>query len=178
LKSLIEKAKRGDAESFEKIYKLVYSPLYRYIYSRTHTKEVTEDILQQVFLRFFEALPRFTLSEDIGLMPYLFTISKRLIINEGVRKKTIRLEDEEFELIPDEDTDTFSQADIRLLAEKINEYLPELSDDEEDVIRLFFYAELSHKEVAEVLAKDEAHVRKLKERALRKLRTLTKHLHA
>lgn len=178
LRGLIETAKRGDAESFEKLYKLVYSPLYRYIYSRTHTKEVTEDLLQQVFLRFFEALPRFTLNEDFGLLPYLFTISKRLIINEGVRKKSIHLDDEDFEMIPDETTDTFSQADIKLLAEKINEYLPELSDDEEDVIRLFFYAELSHKEIAEVLAKDEAHVRKLKERALKKLRTITKHLHA
>jgi DNA-directed RNA polymerase specialized sigma subunit len=43
-------------------------------------------------------------------------------------------------------------------------------------VRLYFYAELSHKEIAEVLEKEEAYVRKIKERALKKLRILTNHL--
>jgi RNA polymerase sigma-70 factor (ECF subfamily) len=178
LKDTIHKAKNGDAKAFEEIYTRVYTPLYRYIYSRTGNKEQADDISQQVFLRFYEALPRYEYRGDEGsLLAYLFTIGKRLIINEGTRKKHIPLDDEMFEEVGDESIDTLSEVHIALLAEKINDYLPLLSDDEEEVIRLFFYAELSHKEIALVLQKEEAGVRKIKERALRKLRTATKHLH-
>lgn len=177
LKRLIDAAKKGDSASFEAIYAKIYSPLYRYIYSRTRNKEETEDIVQQVFLRFYEALPRYEyLGEEGTLLAYLFTIGKRLIWNESSKKKPIFLDDDSFELIEDESTNLFLEADIKLLAEKINDLLPNLTDDEEDVIRLFFYAELSHKEISQILNKEEAHVRKIKERALRKLRTLAKHL--
>lgn len=179
MRDLIEKAKQGDASSFEAIYTRMYSPLYRYIYSRTHNKEETDDIVQQVFLKFYEALPRYEYrNAEETLLAYLFIVGKRLLINESARKKTIHLDDEAFETIEDESENILSQVDIHMLAEKINELLPHLTDDEEHVIRLFYYAELSHKEISCVIKKEEAHVRKLKERALRKLRTLTKHLYA
>lgn len=178
LKHIIHKAKSGDAKAFEEIYTRVYSPLYRYIYSRTGNKEKAEDLSQHVFLRFYEALPRYEHREGEGsLLAYLFTIGKRLIINEGTRKTYTPLDEEMFEQVEDESVNTIEEAHTAFLAEKINDYLPSLSEDEEEIIRLFFYAELSHKEIATVLHKEEASVRKIKERALRKLRTLTKHLH-
>jgi RNA polymerase sigma factor (sigma-70 family) len=54
--------------------------------------------------------------------------------------------------------------------------LPSLTEDEQDVIRLYFYSELSYKEISEILDKEEVYLRKLKERALKKLRILTKNL--
>ena len=63
-----------------------------------------------------------------------------------------------------------------MLAEKINGFLPSLSSDEQDVIRLYFYGEFSHREIAGIMEREEAYVRKIKERALKKLRILTQHL--
>ena len=51
------------------------------------------------------------------------------------------------------------------------------TSDEQEVVRMHFYGELSHKEIGEVLRKEEASVRKIKERALKKLRVLTRHLY-
>ena len=42
---------------------------------------------------------------------------------------------------------------------------------------MYFYAELEYKEIANILEKEEASVRKIKERALKKLRALTYHLY-
>jgi RNA polymerase sigma factor (sigma-70 family) len=73
--------------------------------------------------------------------------------------------------------DIIEETHVHQLAEVINEYLPSLSHDEQEVIRFHFYSELGYKEISEILDKDEANIRKIKERALKKLRALTKHLH-
>ena len=178
LKTLIEKAKGGDSHAFGVIYSELYTPLYRYIYSKTHHREQTEDICQQVFLRFYEALPRYEYRENDGsILAYLFTIAKRLVINEGVKKQSVTIDEDIFVAVEDEGVDIISEVHIQHLAERINEYLPLLTETEQDVLRLVYYAELSHKEVGLVLEKEEVYIRKLKERALLKLRTATKHLH-
>ena len=178
LKTLIEKAKAGDTDSFGVIYTELYTPLYRYIYSRTRHKEQAEDICQQAFLRFYEALPRYEYRDDDGsLLAYLFTIAKRLIINNTVKKQTVTVDEDVFESVIDTHTDTLNEIHIKQLSERINEYLSTLTETEQEVIRLVYYAELSHKEVAVILEKEEAYIRKLKERALLKLRKETRHLH-
>jgi RNA polymerase sigma factor (sigma-70 family) len=55
--------------------------------------------------------------------------------------------------------------------------LPQLTDDEQEVIRLYYFSELSYREIRDVLDKEEAYIRKIKERALKKLRILTAHLY-
>jgi RNA polymerase sigma-70 factor (ECF subfamily) len=178
LKSLIQEAKNGNSTSFGRLYMYLYTPLYRYVYSRTHSKELTEDICQNTFIRFYEALPRYEDRDgENSLLAYLFTIAKRLIINEGTKKKSITITEEEWEQLDDTSTDIVEESHVKLLAEHINEYLDILSDIEEDVIRLFYYAELTHKEISAVLYKEEFYIRKVKERALSKLRKVTKHLH-
>lgn len=178
LKTIIEKAKKGDADSFGIIYKELYTPLYRYIYSRTHHKEQTEDLCQQAFLRFYEALPRYEYRENDGsLLAYMFTIAKRLIINEGVKKQSVNVDEDIFEGTEDTTVDTLTEIHIKYLSERIDEYLPALTETEQEVIRLVYYGELSHKEVSVILEKEEAYIRKLKERALLKLRKATQHLH-
>jgi RNA polymerase sigma-70 factor (ECF subfamily) len=178
LKTYIQKAKQGDADAFGVIYNELYTPLYRYLYSRTRHKEQTEDLCQQAFIRFYEALPRYEYREDDGsLFAYLFTIAKRLMINDAVKKQSVTVDEDVFESLEDSTVDTLQEVYIQHLASRIEDYIPLLTETEQDVIRLIYFSELSHKETALILEKEEAYVRKLKERALAKLRTHTKHLH-
>ena len=109
-------------------------------------------------------------------LAYLFTIAKRLLINHSEKKSPISFDEKLFEITEDESIDIVNEAHIRKLAESINDYLPHLTNDEADVIRLYFYGEFSYKEVGEITEKEEVYVRKIKERALKRLRILTKHL--
>jgi RNA polymerase sigma-70 factor (ECF subfamily) len=175
LKKFILKAKNGDTEAFGQLYTALYVPLYRYVISKCHDKELAVDISQQVFLKFYEALSSY--EPEKSPLAYLFTIAKRLLINHS-QKKTFESFDEALLETYDDDTQSvIDEAHIKNLAESINTYLPTLSSDEEDVIRMYFYAELSYKEISDVLEKEEAYIRKIKERALKKLRILTEHLH-
>jgi len=174
LKKLILSAKSGDGQAFEIIYKELFTPLYRYTFSKCNDVELANDICQQTFLNFYKALPSY--EPEKSPLAYLFTIAKRLLINHSKKKSSISFDEKLFEIIEDENVDIVSDANIRKLAESINEYLPYLSTDESDVIRLYYYGEFSYKEIGEILEKEEVYIRKIKERALKKLRILTKHL--
>jgi RNA polymerase sigma factor (sigma-70 family) len=175
LRSLILSAKRGDTEAFAVVYTTLYSPVYRYVFSRCRDVELANDICQQAFLRFFQALPGY--EPNKSPLAYLFTIAKHLLINNGERKTPVPFDEVLFETTADDSVDIVQDTHVRLLAESIDTYLPSLTGDEEEVVRMHFYGELSHKEIGEVLRKEEATIRKIKERALKKLRALTRHLY-
>ena len=175
LRSLILLAKKGDTEAFATVYTTLFTPLYRYVFSRCHDKELSNDICQQAFLRFFQALPGY--EPNKSPLAYLFTIAKHLLINVSVKKHPVAFDEALMETTEDSSVNILQETHIRLLSESIDSYLSSLTGDEEEVVRMHYYGELSHKEIGEVLRKEEASIRKIKERALKKLRLLTRHLY-
>jgi RNA polymerase sigma-70 factor (ECF subfamily) len=175
LKKLILEAKRGNTEAFGALYTALYVPLYRYVISKCHDPELAVDISQQVFLKFYEALSLY--EPEKTPLAYLFTIAKRLLINHSEKKTFESFDETLLDTYNDSESNILDETHIKNLAETINTYLPSLTHDEQDVIRMYFYAELSYKEISDVLEKEEAYIRKIKERALKKLRILTEHIH-
>ena len=175
LKKLIVEAKAGNTESFGVLYSTLYIPLYRYVISKCHDTELAVDVCQQAFLKFYEALSSY--EPEKSPLAYLFTVAKRLLINHSEKKTFESFDETLLEMTSDDSVMILDEIHIKNLAETINTYLPSLTDDEEEVIRLHFYAELSYKEISDVLEKEEAYIRKIQERALKKLRILTSHLH-
>lgn len=174
LKKLIISAKQGDASAFEVIYNTLYTPLYRYLYSRTQDVELVNDLCQQTFLKFYMALA--TYEPEKSPLAYLFTIAKHLLINQRIKKTFIPFDETLLETVTDDEDPIIDEAHTKLLASKINDFLPSLTQDEQDLIRLYFYSELSYTEISEIMDKEEVYLRKIKERALKKLRILTQHL--
>lgn len=175
LKKLILEAKNGNIDAFGKVYSALYVPLYRYVISKCYDQELANDVCQQTFLKFYEALASY--EPEKSPLAYLFTIAKRLLINHKEKKTFDSFDETLLETYSDDTASIIDVTHIKNLSEAINTYLPSLSDDEQDVIRLYFYAELSYKEISDTLEKEEAYIRKIKERALKKLRILTTHLH-
>lgn len=174
LKVLINSAKDGDKKAFDLLYKELFTPLYRYTFSKCKDKNLTEDICQQTFLNFYKALPFYELNKSP--LAYLFTISKRLLINCSEKKSSIPLDESLLETITDENIDILDEVNTKTLSRSINEYIPLLTSDEQEVIRLYFYSELEYKEISDILEKKVVYVRKIKERALKRLKSLTQHL--
>lgn len=174
LKKLILSAKKGDVQAFELVYKALFAPLYRYVHSKINDVDIVNDICQQTFLKFYETLA--TYEPEKSPLAYLFTTAKHLLINHHIKKTFLPFDESLFETYADESVTILDDANLHRLASSINQCLPSLTQDEQDVIRLYFYAELSYKEISEILDKEEPYLRKLKERALKKLRILTLHL--
>lgn len=175
LKKLILKAKQGDTEAFGSLYKALYVPLYRYVISKSHDTDLANDICQQTFLKFYEALSSY--EPEKSPLAYLFTIAKRLLINHKEKKTFEPFDETLLESYSDETVAILEEAHLKHLATHITRYLSSLTDDEQEVIRLYFFAELNYKEISDIIEKEEAYTRKIKERALKKLRILVSHLH-
>jgi RNA polymerase sigma-70 factor (ECF subfamily) len=175
LKKLILQAKKGDKDAFGALYSTLYVPLYRYVISKSHDTELANDICQQTFLRFYEALSSY--EPEKSPLAYLFTIAKRLLINHGEKRVFESFDETLLETYIDDGATILDEVHVKNLAATITTYLPSLSHDEQEVIRLYFFAELSYKEISDVIEKEEVYIRKIKERALKKLRILTAHLH-
>jgi RNA polymerase sigma-70 factor (ECF subfamily) len=155
---LIEEA-RTSPEAFSSIYRRWATPLYRYIYAQIRDPQDTEDIVSQVFLAAFQALPRYKHRGYFSAWLYGITRNK---IKEYYRKnrhhKESALDDLSEKLggrsdaVQDEDI----QDEIDILIQHINA-LPEA---DQELIRLRYVAELKFSEIGRVVKRSEGAVKK------------------
>ena len=167
----IIRAKNGEKEAFSDLFNEYYDPLFRFAMSRTRDKDKSIDVCQEVFLRWYEALPRYELSGTSPLS-YLFTIAIRLIINESVKKKYDYLSPDADEYISDESVNTESWGEIQISLEQIEALFEHLTEDEKLLIELKYISDLNNKEISEIVDKTPGAIRQIEHRALSKLRKL------
>ncbi len=173
IKQLVQKAKSGDHASFTKLYNAFFTPVYRYVFSRIHDKDTSDDIVQTVFIRWYNALPSYELK--VSPLQYLFVIARRLLIDEYGKIQTISF-DEDFDEIIDETHSIEEELDIKITTEHILSQFKNLSETHQEVLRLHFFGELTTEEIARILEKKEPAIRQIKHRALIALRELTKNI--
>jgi RNA polymerase sigma-70 factor (family 1) len=89
---LLSLLKNGDAKTFEIIYDRFADRLFRYVCSRVNSKEISEDIVQEIFISLWSK--RETLNITTSLDAYLFGAAKFSILtyvrSEQVRKEYAR----------------------------------------------------------------------------------------
>lgn len=173
VKKLVQEAKQGNHTSFTKLYNAFFTPVYRYVFSRLHDKDKTDDIVQMVFIKWYNALPSYTV--HVSPLQYLFVIARRLLIDTHEVVHITSLDDDETIHISlaDERALQDEVLDIKITSEQVLKYFEALSPLHQEVLRLHFFAELSTGEIATLLEKKESAIRQLKHRALESLRVLT-----
>ena len=169
-------ARDGNQDAFATLYNLYFVPVFRYIYLRLRNKEEAEDMVQTVFLKVYQSLPRY---EDKGKAPlaYFFTVARNLIIDYWRKKKTYKLDDSETaekSLVSRKEIDDWAEKyDAKELAQKA---LSRLEGIQQEVIIMKFMNGYSNQEIAAALDKSEVAIRQIQCRALKNLRLNFKEL--
>lgn len=163
---LINKAKAGDKEAFGSIYKLYFEKIYRFIYFLVMDDQLAADLSQNTFLKMWQVLPRFK-TESGTIQAYLFTIARNLVTDFRRRKKEYTLE--QIQNIGKEDgiLNTIESNDERKILQQI---MQTLDEDERQMLILRYFEELSMREIAKVVKRDEGTIRVKIHRLLKKLR--------
>lgn len=169
---LTQLAKVGDKQAFERLYEMYFAPVFRYIYFRVKNKEEAEDMSQTVFLKAFQALPRFEPQQDKSPLAYFFTVARNTVTDYWRKKNAVAARETSADALvfepPDETAkDVTGQIEN---AHIIRQALRSLTEEQQEVIILRFINDLSCKEVARLLGKSSAAVRQLQSRALAALR--------
>jgi RNA polymerase sigma-70 factor (ECF subfamily) len=78
--AVLRKAQKGDERAFAIILRTYETPVYNYVLRLTGDKVIAEDLTQEVFLRVFQGLPRFSLR--CKFTTWLFQVTKNRVLDE------------------------------------------------------------------------------------------------
>ena len=77
---VLRKAQRGDERAFTIIVRTYETPVYNYVLRLVNDRALAEDLTQEVFLRVYQGLPRFTLRSKFTT--WLFQVTKNRVLDE------------------------------------------------------------------------------------------------
>lgn len=141
---------------FQALYDRWAVPIYQYFYHRTGEMASAEDLTSQLFLAAYQALPRYQHRGHFAA--WLFTIARNLA-REHYRKtgREVPLEMAQNLASPSDPAVEFSQEDeIQQLVQLVHS----LPEEEQELIRLRYVANLSFADMTIVLGKREDAVKK------------------
>ena len=77
---LLRRAQRGDERAFAQILRAYETPVFNYVYRIVGDRSLAEDLTQEVFLRVFQGLPKFSLRSKFTT--WLFQVTKNRVLDE------------------------------------------------------------------------------------------------
>ena len=164
--SLIRAAKQ-DPRAFSELYLLYVERVFKYLFSRLGNVHEAEDITAQTFLAAFESFDRFHLNGQFA--PWLFSIARNKAIGHYRRHQKIASVnvDEMLDVpVEFEPLRAVIQSEQTAALSKLIEALPE---EERELLRLRFLAEMSFPEIAKLLHRNPEAVKKSIYRLLARL---------
>src|SRR5258708_2771469 len=169
---------------YEELVSLYWQQLSVFVLRRTRHFQDTEDIIQETFMRAYLALERYPGEriETLKIRPWLYKIAWSVYCNHIGRGKLplivpLEMPDDILYLEPEEDArmqpeELYEQAEQRHELEALVEKLPA---HYRDMVSLYYFEELSQKEIAEVLNLPLGTVKVYIHRGIRLLRNLLAH---
>ena len=154
--TLIEQAKSGDLDAFERIVKRYETRVYHFILKSLRNPEDALDISQETFLRVHRSLGLFRGQSSFST--WIFSIASNLCI-DFVRKQkrrgrhipSVNEDSPEMQNLADERPDPVSQAEKREVAREIDRALAAITPDLREIFLLREVAGLSYQEIADAL---------------------------
>ena len=77
---VLRKAQRGDERAFSIIVRAYQVPVFNYVMRLVGDRSLAEDLTQEVFLRVYQGLPRFSLRSKFTT--WLFQVTKNRVLDE------------------------------------------------------------------------------------------------
>ena len=158
--ALMLRVKRGDRAAFAALVEKYRQPLLNFIFRTLRDETEAEDLAQNVFLQVFKSRARYERTAKFST--WLFTIARNLCLNELRRRSRHPAESIE-EAHAEHDDQPRQQYEDKAhiaapekllhgeLAQKIEEALAALPENQRTAILLCRQDELSYEEIAEVL---------------------------
>ena len=154
---LVSEAKNGDQTAISALYEMTYSQVYYTVKSMIKDEDTVFDILQDSYLKAFSHLDRFEGAE--GFAPWVRQIAANTARDHLRKKKPLLFselntgdenETPVEELIEDERPSSMPEVVIEQEETKrlIREIIEELPEDQRAAIGMYYYEEMSVKEIA------------------------------
>lgn len=163
-----------DKDMLRQFYRRYADEIYLYLYSLCKSRETAEDLMQEVFLKALLSL----LDQNENLRAWLYKVARNACFNE-LRNRKRELQSEHIEDISASARESLQENSSDNLVDELirseqrrflYEAMLKLPDRQREILELFYFSELSIKEIAEIMRLTSQNVRVLAYRAKKKLR--------
>jgi RNA polymerase sigma-70 factor (ECF subfamily) len=156
---LVLKSQQGDVRAFDELVERYHGKIYSLTYNMTSNREDAEDLAQEVFVKAFEALPRFKGNSSFYTWLYRIAVNKTINYRKKRnRKRALSLDqfDQEIKLDDVYHDLTAKGSPLRSISlselqEKLNEALQHLSEKHRTVVVMHDMQGIPHEEIAKVV---------------------------
>ncbi len=167
---LAKRASQHDQEAFAALYNAYVEKIYKYIYYKVGNPYEAEDLCEQVFLKAWEAIGRYTWY-GYPFSSWLYRLAHNLVVDHyRTRRDVLPLDDTM--LIREEPIDPEQALASSVASSELRQAIQKLTAEQRQVICLKFIAGYDNSEIASVMSKKEGAIRALQYRALRSLQAI------
>ena len=157
----MEKGPQCTPAELEQVLKMYEDRVYRLAYAYMRSTMDAEDICQDVFLRYYQKRPAFASEEHRRAWLLRVTVNRaRTVVKSAWFRHTLPLEERVVFREPEE--------------QRLDEALSQLCGKDRELLHLFYYEELSVREIGQLLKRKESTVRTQLSRARRHLAEIMK----
>jgi RNA polymerase sigma-70 factor (ECF subfamily) len=164
---LVLKAQKGDVHAFDELVERYHGKIYGLTYNMTSNREDAEDLTQEVFIKAFEALPRFKGKSSFYTWLYRIAVNKTINYRKKRnRKRALSLDQFDQEIKTDDiyhdltaKGSPLRNLSLSELQIKLNEALQNLSEKHRTVVVMHDMQGIPHDEIAKVVGASVGTVR-------------------
>lgn len=167
--ALINRARRYEHQALTQLCEFYYRDVYSYIYYRVSNVQDAEDLTDDVFLKMVEAIRSCRARTERSFLAWLFRIAGNRVVDFR-RRQAVR----NHLPLDEKHLPTHAGPEIpvetKLTQERLQQAIPKLTDEQQQVMILRFVEGLSNAETAQILGKSEGAIKSLQRRGLASLR--------
>jgi RNA polymerase sigma-70 factor (ECF subfamily) len=170
LRDLVGRAQSRDPGAISELYDRYARLILRYIYVRVGEHELAQDLTQEVFIKVIHGIARFEYRDEKSFLGWLYTIASNVLHSHQRRR---RISATSFDL-QDNLIDQRSQDNARTITDRValQQAIGQLTKDQQQVLTLRFFADMSNSEIAGILRRTEGAIKALQHRALQSLQRI------
>ncbi len=171
--TLIQRAAEGETDAWEPLMLAHQEPVFRFAYLFLGDPDDAEDITQETFLRAYHNLKRFDTTRP--LRPWLLSIAANLARNRHrSAARYLAALTRSFRAEPPESNDIEEHALLDMDADQLWQAVRLLTADDQQIIYLRFFLDLTTAETSQALDVAEGTVKSRLSRAVNRLRAIIK----
>ena len=131
------------------------SRIYSFIFSKVKDRDLSDDIFQETFIKVINTIRKQNYNEEGKFLPWVMRISHNLVIDHFRKQSKVKFQrDQEEYSVFSKMIDSQLNIENSMIAEQIEDDLHtlilKLPQDQQEIIRLRLYDDLTFKEIAEL----------------------------
>jgi RNA polymerase sigma-70 factor (ECF subfamily) len=158
LDRLVARMKKGDRKAAGALYDELAPKLYGFIFSRTSSREIAEDLSQEIFIKLIERVESFD-SKKGRFTVWFWRMARNTLIDHYRQKKAVPFSSFEDDEVAGMAVGEIPDMDNVLEYRRLRAVIATFGAEERELFELRFVAEMSYKDIANIMEKPEGTLR-------------------